>query len=84
MTFKKKRFIVIIKACFNTITKFSLFFTFKIVSSEALPNRLRDCGESASDDAALDDDEDGRVCELLLLNLCGNVLDFSHLSLSPS
>lgn len=58
--------------------------TFKIVSSEALPNRLRDCGESARDDAAFDDEDDGRVCELLLLNLCGNVLDFSHFSLSPS
>ena len=58
--------------------------TFKIVSSEALPNRLRDWGESANDDAAFDDEEDGSVCELLLLNLCGNVLDFSHLSFSPS
>jgi hypothetical protein len=57
---------------------------FKIVSSEALPKRLRDCGESASDDAAFDDEDDGSVCELLLLNLCGKVFDFSHFSLSPS
>lgn len=58
--------------------------TFKIVSSEALPKRFRDWGESANDEAALDEEDDGSVCELLLLNLCGSVLDFSHLSLSPS
>lgn len=58
--------------------------TFKIVSSLALPKRLRDCGESASDEVAFDDDDDGRVCELLLLSLCGSVLDFSHFSRESS
>ena len=38
------------------------YFTFKIVSSEALPKRFREfCGESASDEAAFDDDDDGSV-----------------------
>lgn len=53
--------------------------TFKIVSSLALPNRFRDCGESANDEVAFDEDDDGNVCELLPLNLCGNVFDFSQL-----
>lgn len=56
-----------------------LKITFKIVSSLALPNRFRDCGESASDEVAFDEDDDGNVCELLPLNLCGNVFDFSQL-----
>lgn len=58
--------------------------TFKIVSSLALPKRFRDCGESASDDVAFDDEDDGSVCELLLLNLCGSVFDFSHFSRESS
>lgn len=28
---------------------------------------------------AFDEDDDGNVCELLPLNLCGNVFDFSQL-----
>lgn len=67
------------KSCVLAIDKPSPLTCFRIVSSLALPNRFLD-GRGDSDPlfvvplfGALDCDP-----PLLPLNLCGNVLDFSH------